>query len=267
MSRITYTRLFTRTVSYRAAAVSRSPGNNLLATHSCRLRNPSQPPCLRLYSTSSKGAPDGSNEYVKVAIVVASAISLAVTLGICRSVCSDSSSRVESGSSTLQTNYASPKELQLAIRELQKAFPDSHVVETDPETLRLYGSSENSYHPTSPHSVVIRIHSTEDVVKVVNISRKYRVPLTAYSGATSLEGQFSGVCGFHTPLSVKEANVQHLFLSTHQEVSVWTCLAWIKSSKLMASSFELAPTIYSSSLLNRGGWGLDLPVRCTLGAD
>ncbi|KAH9934931.1 FAD-linked oxidase-like protein [Fomitopsis serialis] len=46
--------------------------------------------------------------------------------------------------------------------------------------------------PTSPHSVAVRPQSTEDVVKIVNIARKYRVPIVPYSGATSLEGHFSG---------------------------------------------------------------------------
>ena len=39
----------------------------------------------------------------------------------------------------------------------------------------------------------VRPKSTEDVVKVINIARKYRVPIVPYSGATSLEGHFSGV--------------------------------------------------------------------------
>lgn len=95
-------------------------------------------------------------------------------------------------STAFLTDYASPEELQLAIQELRNAFPEKHVVTTDPDTLQLYGSSENSYHPSSPHSVVVRVFGTEDVVKVVNISRKYRVPITAYSGATSLEGHFAG---------------------------------------------------------------------------
>lgn len=49
------------------------------------------------------------------------------------------------------------------------------------------------YHPSSPHSIITRVKSTEDVVKVINISRKYRIPVTAYSGGTSLEGHFGGV--------------------------------------------------------------------------
>jgi len=39
----------------------------------------------------------------------------------------------------------------------------------------------------------VRPKSTEDVVKIVNIAKKYRVPIVPYSGATSLEGHFSGV--------------------------------------------------------------------------
>ncbi|KAJ6606428.1 FAD-linked oxidase-like protein [Mycena vulgaris] len=88
--------------------------------------------------------------------------------------------------------YASPQELKLAIEKLRAAFPEKGSVDTNLDTLKTTGSSENSYHPASPHSVVVRPKSTEDVVKVVNIARKFKVPITAYSGATSLEGHFSG---------------------------------------------------------------------------
>ncbi|KAJ7702238.1 D-lactate dehydrogenase cytochrome oxidoreductase [Mycena rosella] len=88
--------------------------------------------------------------------------------------------------------YASPAELRIAIQKLRTAFPDKGSVDTTLDVLKTTGSSENSYHPASPHSVVVRVKSTEDVVKVVNIAREFKVPITAYSGATSLEGQFSG---------------------------------------------------------------------------
>lgn len=87
--------------------------------------------------------------------------------------------------------YASPKDLGVAISELRLAFPNPDVI-TDLSTLKTYGSSENSYHPASPHAVIVRPRSTLDVVKVVKIAHKHRVPITPYSGATSLEGQFSG---------------------------------------------------------------------------
>lgn len=44
-----------------------------------------------------------------------------------------------------------------------------------------------------PHSVVVYPDSTEDVVKIVNVARKYRMPIIPYSGGTSLEGHFAGV--------------------------------------------------------------------------
>ncbi|KAL4065326.1 FAD-linked oxidase-like protein [Scleroderma yunnanense] len=93
---------------------------------------------------------------------------------------------------TLAATYGTPEDVQKAIEELRLAFPDKHRVSTDPNVLKVHGSSENSYHPTSSHSVVVQAKSTEDVVKIVNISRKYRIPIIPYSGATSLEGHFSG---------------------------------------------------------------------------
>lgn len=89
--------------------------------------------------------------------------------------------------------YASKEEIQQAIAELRQALPGEDTVTTDPDVLTTYGHSDNTYHPTAPHSVVVRPSSTEDVVKIVNIARKYRVPIVPYSGATSLEGHFSGL--------------------------------------------------------------------------
>lgn len=96
-------------------------------------------------------------------------------------------------SNTNHDRYASPSEVQQAIAKLRELLPGEGAVATDPDELQSYGSSENSYHPTSPHAVVVRPRSTEDVVKIVDVAREYRVPITAYSGATSLEGHFAGV--------------------------------------------------------------------------
>lgn len=73
------------------------------------------------------------------------------------------------------------------------------TVETDPEVLHVHGYSENDYHPAHAPTVVVTPHTTEDVVKIVHIANKYRMPITAYSGGTSLEGQFrsspvGGIC-------------------------------------------------------------------------
>jgi len=94
---------------------------------------------------------------------------------------------------SLASSYGSPRDVEEAIKELRLALPGQHRVQTNRDSLEIYGSSENSYLPSSPHSVIVQVETTEDVVKVVNISCKYRVPLVPYSGATSLEGHFSGV--------------------------------------------------------------------------
>ncbi|KAF8133198.1 D-lactate dehydrogenase cytochrome oxidoreductase [Boletus edulis] len=110
----------------------------------------------------------------------------------------DSPSSSEAGLSSADTpislasSYGSPDDVKEAIKELGHAFPGQYRVQTNKDSLERYGSSENSYHPSSPHSVIVQVKSTKDVVTVVNISRKYRVPLVPYSGATSLEGHYSG---------------------------------------------------------------------------
>ena len=102
-------------------------------------------------------------------------------------------SELVEGKPLFNYKYASPSEAHKAIEELKGIFSDKGRVLSDQETLETYGYSPNSYHHAAPHSVVVRVFSTEDVVKVVNVARKWRMPVTAYSGGTSLEGHFGGV--------------------------------------------------------------------------
>ncbi|KAH7890441.1 FAD-linked oxidase-like protein [Phlebopus sp. FC_14] len=78
-----------------------------------------------------------------------------------------------------------------AIQALHDQFPDSGKVSTDPTELFAYAQSSYSQVPGLPHSVVVHVQSTEDVVNVVNISRAHLVPIVPYSGGTSLEGNVS----------------------------------------------------------------------------
>ena len=87
--------------------------------------------------------------------------------------------------------YGGPEEIQQAIKELQAALPGQ--VRIDPATVEAYGFSPHTYLPSSPHAVYVAATSTEDVVKVVNISRKYKVPIIPFGVGNSLEGQFGGV--------------------------------------------------------------------------
>ena len=47
--------------------------------------------------------------------------------------------------------------------------------------------------PASNPSVVVFPTSTEDVVKIVKVSGKYKMPVIPVSGATSLEGHYRAV--------------------------------------------------------------------------
>ncbi|KAI0736753.1 FAD-linked oxidase-like protein [Fomitopsis betulina] len=90
----------------------------------------------------------------------------------------------------LNDKYGSPEDFQRAIQELRDSFADKDAVSTDPDDLHTHGYSENDYHPGTSPSVVVFPKSTEDVVRVVKIANKYKIPIVPYSGATSLEGNF-----------------------------------------------------------------------------
>ena len=90
-----------------------------------------------------------------------------------------------------KSKYGGPGEIQQAIKELQAALPNQ--VRLDPLTVEAYGFSPHTYMSGSPHAVYVAVESTEDVVKVVNISRKYKVPIVPFGVGNSLEGHFAGV--------------------------------------------------------------------------
>lgn len=90
--------------------------------------------------------------------------------------------------------YGGPEEVQQAVKELQAALPSQ--VRVDLPTVEAYGFSPHNYLPGSPHAVYVAVTSTEDVVKVVNVSRKYQVPIIPFGVGNSLEGQFAGVSPF-----------------------------------------------------------------------
>lgn len=49
-----------------------------------------------------------------------------------------------------------------------------------------------------PHDVIVYPESTQDVVQIVQLAIKYRIPIVPYSGGTSLEGHITGVAHFFT---------------------------------------------------------------------
>ena len=155
----------------RAATRSNSSSSSSASLAASTLKTPNPLPRLVLFATLGGLA----------GLVIASTLS------------PTKASELVKGKPSFKHKYASPSEAQKAIEELKGIFPDKGRVKTDQETLETYGYSPNSYHHAAPHSVVVRVFSTEDVVKVVKVARKWRMPITAYSGGTSLEGHFGGV--------------------------------------------------------------------------
>lgn len=90
-----------------------------------------------------------------------------------------------------EPTFGTPEDFAHAIEELKGAL-EKGSVSTDREDLFIHGFSANDHHPDAPHSVVVYPSSTEDVVKIVKIATKHRMPVTPYSGATSLEGHYRG---------------------------------------------------------------------------
>ncbi|KAJ7020023.1 FAD-linked oxidase-like protein [Mycena alexandri] len=91
--------------------------------------------------------------------------------------------------------YGTAEDFKLAIEELKDALPREGGVSTVQADLVIHGESPYHHHDCVDHSVVVYPESTEDVVKVVKIANKYKMPVVPYSGATSLEGQVGGYSG------------------------------------------------------------------------
>ncbi|ESK96801.1 fad-binding [Moniliophthora roreri MCA 2997] len=125
--------------------------------------------------------------------------------------------------------YGTPQDFDQAIEELREAFKhDPEAVATDPEELRIHGFSENDYLPGTPHTVVVYPLSTEDVVKIVKIATKYRMPITPYSGATSLEGHTRGSASGSICVDVSHMNK---ILEIHEADSDLVCqpgVGWVE---------------------------------------
>lgn len=68
-------------------------------------------------------------------------------------------------------------------------------VSTDEDDLRTHGISDWSYHEAELPTVVVWVETTEEVQEIVRISNKWRVPITPFSGGTSLEGHFASPFG------------------------------------------------------------------------
>ncbi|KAG8738975.1 hypothetical protein FRC10_006307 [Ceratobasidium sp. 414] len=92
----------------------------------------------------------------------------------------------------LPDKYGSEEDFRRGIAELRAHFTEPGTFTTDPAALYEHGFSLNSHHDGTAHSVVVYPQNTDDVVWVMKVASRYKIPVIPYSGGTSLEGNFSG---------------------------------------------------------------------------
>ncbi|CAE6450701.1 unnamed protein product [Rhizoctonia solani] len=92
----------------------------------------------------------------------------------------------------LPNKYGSDEDFRRGIEELRSHFTEPGTFSINPDVLHEHGFSVNSYHEGAPHSVVVYPQSTDDVVLIMKVATRYRMPVTPYSGGTNLEGGTRG---------------------------------------------------------------------------
>lgn len=95
-----------------------------------------------------------------------------------------------------QPRYGSAADYRAAIDEIRNLWTvrgKGDRVSTDPSDLTSHGISDWSYHEAELPTVVVWAETTAEVQDLVRIANKYKVPITPFSGGTSLEGHFASV--------------------------------------------------------------------------
>ncbi|WWC73383.1 uncharacterized protein I206_107350 [Kwoniella pini CBS 10737] len=99
--------------------------------------------------------------------------------------------------SNQDSKYATKEEIDVAIKLLRGKLNQDQV-STNPDELLSHGVSANTYHAAAIPNVVVYAESTEDVSIVMKLANEYRIPVTPFSGGTSLEGHitcpYGGIC-------------------------------------------------------------------------
>jgi D-lactate dehydrogenase (cytochrome) len=95
-----------------------------------------------------------------------------------------------------QPEYGTLQQYEQCIADITTYFTrrrKEDKVSTDEADLTTHGISDWSYHEEKRPTVVVWVDSTDEVKEIVRIATMYKVPITPFSGGTSLEGHFSSV--------------------------------------------------------------------------
>jgi D-lactate dehydrogenase (cytochrome) len=82
--------------------------------------------------------------------------------------------------------------VETVIKILKQRFPDR--VETGAEMRRQHANTV-TWLANQPPDAVVFAQSTDDVAEVVRVASDHGVPIIAFGGGTSLEGQVNAPCG------------------------------------------------------------------------
>ncbi|KAI6865703.1 FAD-binding domain-containing protein [Hortaea werneckii] len=106
--------------------------------------------------------------------------------------------------STLPLSQTEPPQHNTSPANLQAAWTDFRAIvgeeniSTQEDNLKQHSGSEWSSYPTLPGDkpfAVVMPGSTEEVSEVMKVCHRRRIPVTGYSGGTSLEGHFAATRG------------------------------------------------------------------------
>ncbi|KAG1874990.1 FAD-linked oxidase-like protein [Suillus subluteus] len=213
------------------------------------------PPTRRLYSTATVGTAKTFGSAVAVAVIAGGA-SLFFALARSRDTAPPNPTAeavVEVIPTPPQTGSEPTHNFAKALEDLQAEFPESSIVSTDPGELYAYAQSAYSQFVGLPHTIVVHVRSTEDVVKVVKIANKYLVPIVPYSGGTSLEGNLSAVRKYTQYLSALDK-----IIAIHESDADVVCQAGVTWNDLNETLREKANAVKYGTA--RGEWILNATV-------
>ncbi|KAF9518892.1 hypothetical protein BS47DRAFT_1337778 [Hydnum rufescens UP504] len=127
------------------------------------------------------------------------------------------------GSPSSVPKYGSNEDFAAALRDLELSLTKEQI-SVDTNVLHSHGFSMLNSNPGVPHSIVVYPQSTEDVVKIVNIARKWLIPVVPYSGGTSLEGHTSGIPGGSICVDLSDMDK---IIEVHEDDSDLVCQAGV----------------------------------------
>ncbi|KAI9849081.1 MAG: D-lactate ferricytochrome c oxidoreductase [Thelocarpon superellum] len=151
----------------------------------------------RRFAAEGRQGENGSGWAFATTFVILSSSLACYYLGTLTPLAPSSSSTAPLRSTEPPRHDTSPNNLQAAWTDLVAIVGQEHVSTREDDLESHSGSSWSSYTPASSERpfLVVFPSSTEEVSRIAKVCHQRRIPITAYSGGTSLEGHYSATRG------------------------------------------------------------------------